>query len=223
MKHLILICCVVMMMADGQTTMEDDDATCQLEIMEVINSRIDSIVDVITQNFNAKFDHLNKGIANINKRLDGTESALQPGSKECKPGWSLLGDSCYIIPEMKMLWDDAKVYCMETLDSHLAILDNLIELETVKSNFHGYTEVYVGARRHDDDLFYWERCTSDADGTEQCDYTPVKEELWAPGEPNNSGNRNENWVEIYWASHTDNRLNDETNKQNHFMCEYELT
>ena len=215
MKHLFLICCVVMMTANGQTTMEDDDATCQLEIMQVINSRIDSIVDVITENINAKFDHLNK-------RLDGIESALQPESKECKPGWSLLGDSCYIIPEMTMLWNEAKVYCMETLDSHLAILEDLTELVTVNSNFHGYEDVVVGARRHDDGLFYWERCTSDAEGTQQCNYTQVKEELWAPGEPNND-NRDGNWVEIYWADHTHDLLNDVENERNHFMCEYELT
>ena len=73
MKHLILICCVVMMTANSQTTMEDDDATCQLEIMQVINSSIDSIVNVITENINATFDHLRKS-------MDGIESALQPDS-----------------------------------------------------------------------------------------------------------------------------------------------
>ena len=86
----------------------------------------------------------------------------------------------------KVTWHEAHFICMQ-LGGHLVGIGDKNENSFV-NELTGHTTAWIGATRSDQNLFFWE------------DYSVMKYQNWAPGEPNNATTNAagaENYVTIY--------------------------
>ena len=131
-----------------------------------------------------------------------------------------IGDSCYKMPPISLVWDKAQEHCKTEHGSQLVIFETRDEAEKLKDNFPPFRQhrFWVGARKHNDGQYYWEDChKSGLGGEESCDYTLVPQSMWNGIEPDNQRNRE------FWAgSGTDLRYLNDAWSSKRFVCEYHL-
>ena len=209
--HVMLALIIVV---SGQVTTDHEDTS------------LSQVIDAISQ-LNERMINMEDAInLLVNKHQKEEQDPVKETCKqddECDRGWTKLGGSCYIIPLVTKDWQSASEYCRQSLDSQLVIIQDLEELNGLREEYGDrYGNLWVGAQRRADGQIYWEDCIRAQDGSESCQYTIVREDLWNDGQPHNAGN--EDFLEMRWGAGANwiGFLNDYVDAVQHFICEYSL-
>jgi len=129
------------------------------------------------------------------------------GQDECETGWTPYDNSCYKVFSEKMSWDDARQTCFSSIDADLASITSSAE-RTFAWELVGQQTTWIGGNdRETEGTFTWS------------DWTPWDNQLWSPGNPDNSVNQD---CVTMW-DHEDGLLDDDNCQTKHqFICERTL-
>ena len=205
---------ITVMMVDSQVTTKDDD-TCTDGLIDVINLGLDSIKTGINMDMKNQLREIQQ-MVDAALTNNGKYNCPERNASECERGWIQIGNSCYMRPLGTAKWLAARDYCKDALKSHLVTIEDKEELNKLQQTFTGKNQ-WIGANRHLDGNFYWEKCEAYNDNGWNCQYALVGNDLWASSYP--STHSNYNYVYLY--SSLDGFVNYFDNSYN-FICEYEM-
>ncbi|XP_013410232.1 SCO-spondin [Lingula anatina] len=140
---------------------------------------------------------------------------ISSGATKCHWGYMPIASSCFLFISSRLTWEEARQQC-ENVGAHLAVLDTVSKRDSVINFVKNQ-----GAA----DPYYW------LDGREPWDdgrwiwfsrKTPVDQNLWLPGEPNEYNSRQEGCMHI-WEKNNQFGINDTPCRfSNPFICEIDI-
>ncbi|CAJ1079043.1 CD209 antigen-like protein E [Xyrichtys novacula] len=109
----------------------------------------------------------------LNVSLSEVSKELQSLKKQCPPGWTVFGCSCYFFSTQKKSWDDSRADCRDK-GADLVIIESFTEQEFLTNNKKGDT--WIGLSDRDDEgTWKW------------IDDTPLTQGFWWREQPDNGG------------------------------------